>query len=76
MENRESLGVFCLFVFFFLRKEGAWGSTFIGFKGRGPRVSGACSLLVNLKHKTGNLKQENRKDKGPKWSVIKINQGL
>lgn len=44
-------------------------------QGREPRVSWAHSLLVNLKHKSGNLKRGKRKkNKWPEWSVIKIHQ--
>lgn len=64
IEQKESLG------FFFLKKEGTWGSTFIGFKGREPRVSLTCSSLVNVKYKSGNLIRERSKNKGLKWSVI------
>ena len=40
----------------------------------GPKVSRAHFLLVNLKHKSGNLERGKRKNKWSKWSVIKIKQ--
>ena len=53
MGERESTGLgFCFY----------WGL------GWGPRVSQAHSLLVNLKHKSRNLRHEKRKNKGPNSS--------
>ena len=37
----------------------------------GPRMACAHSSLVNLKHKSENLKHRKRKNKSSKWSVIK-----
>ena len=44
-----------------------WGSAFIGVEGGGLMVSWTHCLLVNLKRKNGNLKNEKRiKNKWPK----------
>lgn len=43
-------------------------------RSEGPRVLLAYSLLVSLRHTSGDLKHEKRKNKGPEWSVRKINQ--
>ena len=42
----------------------------------GARVLRAHSLLVNLKHKSRNLKHGKRKNKFPKWLMTKINLDL
>ena len=45
-------------------RAGTWGSAFIGVpRGWEPRGSPAHSLLVNLKHKSGNLKLRKRKNR-------------
>ena len=52
------------------------GFCFYWVQCREPRISRALFLLVNLKHKSGNIKHEKRKKQVAQRSVIKSKQDL